>query len=113
MLIDLFIFLSISFVIIVGLICYYSIFLFPDRKPKLSQFKIYTDGKIFILKYRGRLIGDSKQYSNFSYIKDFRNEYYKRELNAWNEHHQKWITLSSERSIKKYLKNHPEFIEHL
>lgn len=109
-----------SIIIIFIILTYYFIFAFPKRKPKLSQFKILTNGKIFKLYYRGRYI---EHYDSFKEVIGRRQELYKSVLCDWIKFNTKkyvskptkvkWVSISNEKQLKKYLKRHPELLEEL
>lgn len=99
-------------VYLIHLFIYYCKFTFPNRKPKLSQYKIYTDGEMFEVKFRGCIQGNIP-YKRFKEARNFIERDYKLRLFNWNKKFKKWTSISNERELKKYLKKHPELLEEL
>ena len=104
-------------VLIIGVLSfvggYFYIYMYPNRKPKLSQYKIRTDGKRFELKYRGRELDKNATGRDYKSTKDFRDASFRIELETWERKNKKWADISNEKTMKKYLKQNPEFLENL
>lgn len=88
----------------------YFVYIYGERCPRLKEFKIYTDGDVFSIKFRGTFIGS---YFTFTEAKKEKNNFYIHMLDKWKLSHKKYVRLDTERSIKKYLKENPEKMDRI
>ncbi len=77
------------------------------KKPKLTDYKIVTNGNIFKLTKGNKVL---KTVDSLSDVIEIRQRMYQIELSDWIKQNQKWETLSSEQEIKKYIQKNPDLL---
>lgn len=77
------------------------------KKPKITDYKIVTNGNIFKLTKGHKVL---KTVDTLNNIIEIRQSVYQMDLNDWIKQNQKWETLSTEQDIKKYLQKNPDLL---
>ncbi len=81
-----------------------------DQRPKLKNYKIVTNGKVFKAKKTDLFSGymRDKEFTKLDHVRTYINEWYMEDLKKWEDKHNKWSNISTEKDLKRYLKKHPE-----